>query len=113
MVICMLLVKLSYINRRKQTPPIYGKETVQTLTTCGIVEGIREYSAISFRGIPYAVPPIGKNRWRNAQPFNSLKYCWNDTLIAYNNTDTALKCWQIDGNYLKSVNIFVNHFQKY
>lgn len=41
----------------------------QAKTNYGIVEGVREQSGIlSFKGIPFAAPPVGDFRWREPQP---------------------------------------------
>lgn len=50
-----------------------------------------EDSAFAFRGIPYAVPPVGSLRWTPASPMNSLSKCWNGTFEAHNATRP---CWQ-------------------
>jgi para-nitrobenzyl esterase len=34
----------------------------------GVVEGRRDLNVISFKGIPFAAPPLGANRWRAPQP---------------------------------------------
>ena len=49
-------------------------------TTCGPVTGVSNNSGYSFRGIPYASPPVGRLRW---QPPRELSHshgtCWNGT----------------------------------
>ena len=42
---------------------------------------------LSFKGIPYAQPPIGNLRWRSPQPVSS----WNHVLNA---TQFGFTCWQ-------------------
>jgi para-nitrobenzyl esterase len=42
---------------------------LQVKTVNGIVEGVREKSGIySFKGIPFAAPPVGDLRWKEPQP---------------------------------------------
>lgn len=71
--------------------PIKDGRYVQAVTKCGMVEGLVEDSAIAFRGIPYARPPIGELRFQPAKPTNSLDYCWNGTLLAHNATDVCIQ----------------------
>lgn len=42
--------------------------TTRVEVSGGLVEGLASDEAISFKGIPYAAPPIGKLRWRPPQP---------------------------------------------
>jgi para-nitrobenzyl esterase len=47
----------------------------------GIVQGLpaADPRIISFKGIPFAAPPVGENRWRAPQPANN----WNGVLKAF------------------------------
>lgn len=63
---------LHIINSRHLSSKAVGQEhferalTVQT--ECGSFVGSPEDRAITFRGIPYASPPIGRRRWIRPQP---------------------------------------------
>lgn len=59
---------------------------------CALFFSVFEDEIFVFRGIPYAVPPVGNRRWQYADPLDSLEKCWNGTLRAHNNTPM---CWQL------------------
>lgn len=64
-------------------------ETVRTES--GIVEGVRSKAGIlSFKGIPYALPPVGNLRWRAPAPAAS----WSKPLKA---REYKPKCWGVIG----------------
>jgi para-nitrobenzyl esterase len=40
----------------------------QVQTTAGTIEGVAENGTVSFKGVPFAAPPVGDLRWRAPQP---------------------------------------------
>ncbi|CAL1542825.1 unnamed protein product [Lymnaea stagnalis] len=52
-------------------------------TSCGLVRGQTESGAVTFRGIPYAIPPTGKRRWRRPSYASyDTNSCWRGVLNA-------------------------------
>ncbi|PZR27682.1 MAG: carboxylesterase [Citrobacter freundii] len=69
-----LLISFSFRNSCTTSPA-----SLQVKTANGIVEGVLEKSGvISFKGIPFAAPPVGQLRWREPQPVKN----WNGVLKA-------------------------------
>lgn len=64
---------------------------VLAVTSCGLVEGLVDDSAVAFRGIPYAKPPIGDMRFESAQVIDDISFCWNGTYLAHNSTTECLQ----------------------
>lgn len=60
-----LVAALSLVSTgglQAQSAPVAAK------TTAGALAGLRDGDVVSFKGIPYAVPPVGSLRWRAPQP---------------------------------------------
>lgn len=71
--------------------PIREGKYVDAVTSCGMVEGLRDEGAFAFRGIPYALPPVGSNRWKPAQLIENIDNCWNGTFKAHSSSDVCLQ----------------------
>lgn len=93
LILVSLILAFTFLGNAKQTrvAPIRDGKVI-AVTSCGPVEGLVEDSAVAFRGIPFAKPPIGELRFENAQVIDDIEYCWNDTLIAHN---SSVECLQI------------------
>lgn len=91
LLVAIICTFIFYGGPALKAAPLRDGKFVDAVTSCGNVEGVLEDSAFAFRGIPYAIPPIGANRWRPAQVINDIDYCWNGTLKAHNSTPV---CWQ-------------------
>ncbi|XP_066964041.1 neurotactin isoform X2 [Macrobrachium rosenbergii] len=65
---------------------------VTTVTACGPVQGVVEDDAYVFRGVPYAIPPVGKFRFRHSQLQTDLEHCWSGTYMA----NITRPCWGYD-----------------
>ncbi|KAG4069577.1 hypothetical protein HA402_006943 [Bradysia odoriphaga] len=92
-----LIFVFTFIGKSELTSaPVRDGKFIQAVTSCGMVEGVLEDTfAFAFRGIPYAIPPVGENRWKPAQVIDNVDGCWNGTFKAHNATPV---CWQIYAN---------------
>ncbi|RFZ84955.1 carboxylesterase family protein [Mucilaginibacter terrenus] len=51
---------------------VFAQPSTQVKTVNGTVEGVTEKSGVvSYKGIPFAQPPIGELRWKDPQPVNN------------------------------------------
>jgi para-nitrobenzyl esterase len=48
-------------------------DSTQVKTDTGVVQGASENGVLAFKGIPFAAPPTGENRWRAPQPVAKWK----------------------------------------
>lgn len=82
-------------NEALKSPPLRDGRFIDAVTSCGPVEGVLEDSAYAFRGIPYALPPLGERRFKPAEPIERIEGCWTGKFNAHNATPV---CWQVLSN---------------
>lgn len=87
--ILALLTLAAYLAYVAQTPL---SRYAQVLTDCGLLHGQRKDGAYSFKGIPYAVPPVGEHRWQPPADLKANGKCWAGI---YNATHFRSKCAQV------------------
>ncbi|MGE5108663.1 MAG: carboxylesterase/lipase family protein [Sphingobacteriales bacterium] len=61
-ILFILFVITAYTQPANETLPL------QVKTANGMLEGVNESGIISFKGIPFAAPPVGELRWKEPQP---------------------------------------------
>ncbi|XP_064539918.1 neurotactin [Drosophila montana] len=93
----LLLAVIGYVltHETLTSPPLREGRYISAVTSCGMVEGVKEDGAFAFRGIPYAKPPLDNLRWRPAQLISKIDDCWNGTLQTHNGSAV---CTQRLGN---------------
>lgn len=72
--ILALLTLAAYLAYVAQTPP---RAYAQVHTDCGLLHGRWADGAYSFKGIPYAVPPVGEHRWHPPADLKANGRCWD------------------------------------
>ncbi|XP_072762784.1 neurotactin [Anoplolepis gracilipes] len=90
-VIVIICIACAGPRRTIHTQPLKDGKYIDAVTSCGMVQGILEDGAYAFRGIPYAMPPIGNRRWQLAESLSRIEHCWNGTYLAHNSSES---CWQ-------------------
>ena len=73
----------------QQSPTLAKSDPALVTTKSGPVMGVTQDGVISFKGIPFAAPPLGDLRWRDPQPVAP----WTTTLHA---VDFGPACMQTD-----------------
>ncbi|XP_043120657.1 para-nitrobenzyl esterase [Puntigrus tetrazona] len=68
-----LLSLAGYLAYVAETPP---PRVAEVQTECGRLRGSWKGGAYSFKGIPYAVPPVGERRWRPPADLFKAGQCW-------------------------------------
>ncbi|EDV96394.1 neurotactin [Drosophila grimshawi] len=93
----LLLAVIGYVltHETLTSPPLREGRYISAVTSCGMVEGVKEDGAFAFRGIPFAKAPIDDLRWRPAQLIEKIDDCWNGTLQTHNESTV---CTQRLGN---------------
>lgn len=70
---CVALIMLAsqLTGCAKQLPQMANETVGQPLTTVsgGQLRGYQDNDIVVYKGIPYAAPPVGENRWRAPQPY--------------------------------------------
>lgn len=63
-ILCVVLSALVSIT-------VCAQSTPKATTQYGVLEGVNESGISVFKGVPFAEPPIGENRWKAPQPLKA------------------------------------------
>ncbi|XP_076313645.1 neurotactin-like [Tachypleus tridentatus] len=89
----IIAVILGILLTISEPKPFLQSSDALTITECGQVQGLIQDGVYVFQGIPYALPPTGKRRWRPPQSPTGIEDCWNGTFMAHN---ISKYCYQIE-----------------
>ena len=98
--ITILLFASNFVSAQQASAP-------EVKTASGVVKGALEEDVAVFKGIPYAAPPVGENRWRPPQPVtpwkevrDASKFCadcpqpaWSGSTATYSEDCLFLNVW--------------------
>ncbi|XP_058798694.1 neurotactin [Phymastichus coffea] len=91
LLLLLVIVCVASLGPRRVIAQPVKDGKVLTQASCGPVQGLLEEGAFVFRGVPYAMPPLGERRWAPPEPLDKIDRCWNGTLLAHNSSQP---CWQ-------------------
>lgn len=72
-IVCSLHAQQAEKKATKKVDNAAAVASPTVRTTSGVLRGARDGEVSSFKGIPYAAPPVGTNRWRPPQPVTPWK----------------------------------------
>ena len=70
---CILFLAAVLLALRPYAQASSQHSNLQVKVANGILEGVDESGVRSFKGIPYAQPPVGDLRWKEPQPAKNWK----------------------------------------
>lgn len=92
--VIVLVAAFTPVGWANEARLIRGGKFIETHTTCGPVEGLVDgLDQFSFRGIPYAVPVIGTQRFTHSRAATNLAECFEGKFLAHGQ-NASTKCWR-------------------
>ncbi|TRY73621.1 hypothetical protein TCAL_09914 [Tigriopus californicus] len=92
--VIVLVAAFTPVGWANEARLIGGGKFIETHTTCGPVEGLVDgLDQFSFKGIPYAVPVVGTQRFTHSRAATNLAECFEGKFLAHGQNASA-KCWR-------------------